>query len=212
MERYERAPSLGERERAMTLEHTLDPLPLIDEWREQARAAGSRIPEVATLATVAPDGAPRARVVLVRRRVERTFHFFTNYESDKARELAAEPRAALCMHHVELGVQARIEGRTSRLSEADSDAYFRSRPRLSQLGAWASDQSRPLASRQELEARLDEVTTRFAGAPVPRPPNWGGYGLTAERVELWLDRDGRLHERRRFSFADGRWTSELLWP
>lgn len=205
-------PALGEHERLMTLEHTLDPLPLIDEWREQARAAGSRIPEAATLATVAPDGAPRARVVLVRRRVERVFHFFTNYESDKALELAVEPRAALCMHHVELGVQARIEGRTGRLSDAVSDAYFRSRPRSSQLGAWASDQSRPLGSRQELEARLEEVTARFAGVEVPRPPNWGGYGLEAERVELWVDRDARLHERRRFSCTNGRWTSEMLWP
>lgn len=196
----------------MTLEPTLDPLLLIDQWREQARAAGSRIPEAATLATVGQDGAPRARVVLVRSRTERAYHFFTNYESDKALELSAEPRAALCIHHVELGVQARIEGRATRLSAAASDEYFRSRPRLSQLGAWASDQSRPLSSREELEARLEEVTARFVGADVPRPANWGGYGLEADRVELWVDRAGRLHERTKFSFVDGAWRSQLLWP
>lgn len=196
----------------MTLEPTLDPLPLIDEWREQARAAGSRIPEAATLATVGPDGAPRARVVLVRSRTERAFHFFTNYESDKALELSVQPRAALCIHHVELGVQARIEGRATRLSEAASDAYFRTRPRLSQLGAWASDQSRPLSNRRELEARLAEVTARFEGVEVPRPAHWGGYGLEAECVELWVDRAGRLHDRTRFSFVDGAWRSQLLWP
>lgn len=196
----------------MNLEHTLDPLPLIDAWREQARAAGARIPEAATLATLNADGAPRARIVLVRSRVGRVFHFFTNYDSDKGRELSRDPRAALCMHHVEIGTQVRIEGVAKKLSEAASDAYFRQRPRLSQLGAWASLQSRRLGSRQELEARLAEVTVRFEGQDVPRPPEWGGYGLEAERVELWSDRDGRLHERVAFTYSDGAWPSQLLWP
>jgi len=196
----------------MNLELIQDPLELVDEWREQARAAGSRIPEAATLATVGLDGAPRARVVLVRRRVGTVLHFFTNYESDKGRELEREPRAAVCIHHVELGVQARIEGTTHRLSAVESDQYFRGRPRLSQLGAWASEQSRPLTSRAELEARLAEVTARFEGQDVPRPSDWGGYGLRAERVELWTDRAGRLHERARFTRADGAWQSALLWP
>jgi len=206
----------------MNLDQIEDPLLTIDQWREEARAAGARIPEAATLATVGRDGAPRARVVLVRGRSDRAFHFFTNYESDKGLELAHEPRAALCIHHVEIGVQARIEGRTVRLSAAASDDYFRSRPRLSQLGAWASQQSRPLASRQDLEARLAEATARFEGSEVPRPPNWGGYGLEASLVELWVDRSGRLHERAAFvlepsalegAAADGRaWRAQLLWP
>lgn len=196
----------------MNLEDLEEPLGTIDLWREEARAAGSRIPEAATLATIGLDGAPRARVVLVRSRAERVYHLYTNYGSDKALELEHEPRAALCIHHVELGVQARIEGRATRLSAAASDEYFRSRPRLSQLGAWASDQSRPLSSREELEARLEEVTARFVGADVPRPANWGGYGLEADRVELWVDRAGRLHERTKFSFVDGAWRSQLLWP
>lgn len=196
----------------MNLESIQDPLATIDLWRQEAGAAGSRIPEAVTLATVGLDGAPRARVVLVRARAGRTYHFFTNFESDKARELGREPRAALCIHHVELGVQARIEGRAERLSDAASDAYFRGRPRLSQLGAWASEQSRPLGSREELEARLQEVTARFEGSDVPRPSDWGGFGLTAERVELWSDRAGRLHERVAFSWNGSAWQSQLLWP
>lgn len=189
-----------------------DPLATIETWRELARSAGSRLPEAATLATLGESGAPRARVVLLRGRSERTYHFFTNYESDKGLELTRDPRAALCIHHVELGVQVRIEGVCDKLSASSSDAYFRSRPRESQLGAWASAQSRPLGSRAELEARLAEVSARFAGADVPRPPHWGGYGLLAEQIELWADRAGRLHERVRFSFAGSGWHAQLLCP
>jgi pyridoxamine 5'-phosphate oxidase len=196
----------------MDLEPSLEPLRAIDEWREQARGAGARIPEAATLATLGTDGHPRARVVLVRARVERSYHFFTNYESDKALELGQHPHAALCIHHVELGVQARIVGTVTKLEAAASDSYFATRPRLSQLGAWASDQSRPLGSRAELEERLRQVTARFDGQDVPRPPNWGGYGLLAHEIELWADRAGRLHDRIRFTWHGAGFRAELLWP
>lgn len=196
----------------MDLDQTLDPLRAIDEWRESARAAGARIPEAVTLATLGKDGHPRARVVLVRGRVERNFHFFTNYESDKSLELERHPHAALCIHHVELGVQARIVGTVTKLEPAASDSYFAGRPRLSQLGAWASDQSRPLASRAELEERLGQVTARFDGLEVPRPANWGGYALLAQEIELWADRAGRLHDRVRFTWAGVGWHTQLLWP
>jgi len=189
-----------------------DPLATLEAWREQARAQGAKLPEAATLATLGDHGGPRARVVLLRGRDERSLQFFTNYESDKGLELERDPRAALCIHHVELGVQARIEGVCERLTASVSDAYFRSRPRLSQLGAWASDQSRPLSNRAELEARLAEVSARFAGADVPRPPHWGGFGLLAERVELWADRAGRLHERVRFTFDGASFRAQLLCP
>lgn len=206
---------MGERQ-VFDLDEISDPVPVIDVWQGAARAAGARIPEAATLATLAPDGAPRARVVLLRGRNGRVFHFFTNYQSDKGEELAWDPRAALVIHHVEIGVQARIEGRAERLSAAESDAYFRTRPRLSQLGAWASAQSRPLATRDELERALSEVSARFGSAEVPRPSHWGGYGLQADRIELWVDREGRLHDRVRFRYVSGEdagvWSSERLWP
>src|SRR5690606_4531734 len=142
----------------------------------------------------------------------RSFRFFSNYESDKAQELAREPRAALTLFFPGLGFQARVRGGVERLSAELSDEYFASRPRLSQLGAWASAQSRPLASRAELERCLTEAEQRFAGRPVVRPPHWGGYGLSAHEIELWIAHDGRLHERALFRFTQSWSAPMLLFP
>jgi pyridoxamine 5'-phosphate oxidase len=189
-----------------------DPLLEMDRFREEAERAGIPLPEAMTLATVDAEGRPRARVVLLKGRRERELHFFTNYESDKGRELDLHPEAAVCIHYASLEIQVRVEGNVSRLSEAQSDEYFRTRPRESQLGAWASDQSAPVASRDALEHSLSLIRQRFEGVEVPRPPHWGGYRLVAERVELWLGRQGRLHDRARYVFEKGVWGCTRLQP
>jgi pyridoxamine 5'-phosphate oxidase len=140
------------------------------------------------------------------------FVFYTNRESRKADELAVNPRAALLFHWKSLRRQVRIEGAVSRVTDAESDAYFASRSRDSQLGAWASDQSRPLDARATFEARYEAMRERFAGGEVPRPPNWGGYRVTPERIEFWLDREHRLHERRLFVRGGEGWREGLLYP
>jgi pyridoxamine 5'-phosphate oxidase len=189
-----------------------DPLLEMDRFREEAERAGIPLPEAMTLATVDEQGRPRARVVLLKGRRGRELHFFTNYESDKGRELAHHPAAAVCIHYAALELQVRVEGFVSRLSEAQSDEYFRTRPRESQLGAWASEQSAPIESRFALEEALSRVRERFEGAEVPRPPHWGGYRLVAERVELWLGQAGRLHDRARYVFDQGAWRLTRLQP
>jgi pyridoxamine 5'-phosphate oxidase len=196
----------------MDLEAIADPLAVLDEWRSEATTRGVLLPEAMTLATLGLDGTPRARVVLFKGRAGRDVHFFTNYESDKGRELAREPRASVVVHYPLLGVQARAEGQVVRMSAVASDAYFATRPRLSQLGAWASEQSRPLSDHSELEEKVREVTARFQGGPVPRPEHWGGYALSVAQIELWLDHAGRLHERARYQFTDGCWCAQRLWP
>lgn len=209
----------------MDFQSVTDPLDVIDGWRRDAEQAGATLPERMSLATVGLDGAPRARVVLWKGRSGRGLWFFTNYESDKARELEREPRATLLFHFPERERQARVRGSVERLPEADSERYFATRPRLSQLGAWASRQSRVLSSRGELERAVDEMEQRFAGSAVPRPANWGGFALVASEVELWSGSSGRLHDRARFWFesrasgesaenseSEGVWRHELLWP
>jgi pyridoxamine 5'-phosphate oxidase len=166
-----------------------------------------------TLATVGADGRPSARIVLLKGVDNGGLVFYTNTRSRKGRELAADPRAALDFWWPHIGWQVRFEGDVAPVTAAEADAYFASRARGSQLGAWASDQSAPLASRAELEARLVEVTRRFEGQPVPRPPHWSGYRLTPFAVELWRNREDRLHERELFTRAsDGSWTVTLLNP
>ncbi len=177
-----------------------DPLSVLDEWHRKVTEQGDLYPDAMTLSTIGLDGAPRARVVLFKGRVDRGLHFYTNYESDKGKELERDPRAALTFFFPTLGRQVRIQGTVSKLSAQQSDAYFATRPRPSQIGAWASEQSRPLQSRGELENRVEELNARFRGEEVPRPPHWGGYELTATVMELWLGHEARLHERLRFVY------------
>lgn len=164
------------------------------------------------LATADAGGQPSVRMVLLRGVDQRGFVFHTNYNSRKARELTANPRAALCIHWVSLEEQIRVEGRVERLPDAESDAYFASRPRGSQLGAWASDQSAVLASRETLEERYRETERRFHGQHVPRPPFWGGFRLIPDRIEFWFGRPDRLHDRLLYVRDGSAWRIERLYP
>ncbi len=166
----------------------------------------------AALATADASGRPSIRVVLLRTVDARGFVFFTNYESRKARDLTANPRAALCQHWPTLEEQIRVEGRIERVSGAESDAYFAGRPRDSQVGAWASEQSRPLESRAVLEGRIRDVEARFAGEPVARPPFWGGYRVVPETIEFWYGRPGRLHDRLLYTRGASGWSTAWLFP
>lgn len=180
---------------------------------EDARAALDPEPTAMTLAT-AVGTRVSARIVLLKGFDARGFRFFTNFESDKGTQLAAQPSVALCFHWKTLrsGVQVRIEGRASRLPESESDAYFATRPRGSQLGAWASAQSRTLDARATFEQRLAEVERRFEGTEVPRPSHWGGHVVAPLRIEFWYGADFRLHERQCYELAGGRWTRRMLYP
>jgi pyridoxamine 5'-phosphate oxidase len=164
------------------------------------------------LATADAAGRPAVRMVLLKGHGPAGFVFYTNRESRKAADIAANPQAALLFHWKSLRRQIRIEGALTHVSDAESDAYFASRSRDSQLGAWASDQSRPLDARATFEARFAEVQARFEGGAVPRPPHWGGYRLTPDRIEFWQDREHRLHERRLFVRAGDGWDEGLLYP
>lgn len=196
----------------MDFESILDPLTVVDEWRTRAVQMNLPLPEAMVLATVDEEGAPHARVVLLKGRSARGLRFFTNYHSDKARQLGHQPRAEACIHYPSLALQARIAGVVSVLSDAESDAYFATRPRESQLGAWASEQSRVLASRAALDQAVAAVSEKFMGQGVPRPPHWGGYELVADRTELWVGQSGRLHDRARYRFEGDRWRCERLYP
>jgi pyridoxamine 5'-phosphate oxidase len=180
-------------------------------WLEDARA---RLPgaDAMALATATPQGVPSVRIVLVRSLDERGVAFFTNRESRKGRELRGNPWAAGCLHWWELGRQARVEGPVEELDETESTAYWVTRPRASQLAAWASRQSQRLASREELLSSFAEQETRFAGGDVPLPPFWGGYRMRVEAVELWTHRADRLHDRVAYARAGDTWTRELLSP
>lgn len=189
-----------------------DPIAQLQAWLEDARAAIGE-PLSMTLATATRDGRPSARVVLLRGLDERGLTFFTNRSSRKGDELRSNPRAAVAMHWWELGRQARAEGTVEELSTEESAAYWASRPRGSQIAAWASEQSRPLVDRAELDARVAETARRFDGTEVPLPPFWGGYRLIPESIELWTHRDDRLHDRVRYTRdATGDWRGELLAP
>lgn len=182
-------------------------------WLAEAEASEPNDPNAMALATADGEGRPSVRMVLLKGHDARGFVFYTNCGSRKADDLAANPHAALLFHWKSLRRQVRIEGKVSMASGAEADRYFASRSRDSRLGAWASDQSRPLSSREEFEQRLAEAERRFAGKEVPRPPHWGGYRLAPERFEFWTDRPHRLHERRLFTpDDDGGWTEGLLYP
>jgi pyridoxamine 5'-phosphate oxidase len=189
-----------------------DPLALFRRWFDQAVAAGLDEPNAVTLATATPDGRPSARVVLLKGLDERGFTVFSNYESRKGRELAANPHAAMCFLWHPFERQVRVEGTVARIPGAESDEYFASRPAGSRLGAWASAQSEVIPDRATLERQQAELEARFAGGPIPRPPHWGGYRLSPEVVEFWQGRPNRLHDRIRFTRAAGIWTRDRLSP
>ena len=181
---------------------------------EEARTAGEPEPTAMTLSTVGGDGRVSSRVVLLKSVDERGFVFHTNANSLKGKQLADSPRVALNFLWKTLRdqVQVRIEGTTERVSDEESDAYFASRPRASQLGAWASLQSETLDTRETFERRLAECDAKFDGVPVPRPPHWGGYRVEPDRVEFWYGAPFRLHERQLHEYVDGAWTERLLYP
>ena len=189
-----------------------DPFALFDAWFAEAQASEPNDPNAMALATTDARGQPSVRMVLLKGHGPDGFVFYTNRESRKAGDIAANPQAALLFHWKSLRRQVRIEGPLSVATDQESDAYFASRSRDSQLGAWASDQSRPLADRATFEARFAEMQARFDGRDVPRPPHWGGYRLTPDHIEFWQDRAHRLHERRVFDRAIGEWTEGLLYP
>ncbi|GIU96169.1 MAG: pyridoxine/pyridoxamine 5'-phosphate oxidase [Gaiellaceae bacterium] len=189
-----------------------DPIAAVRTWLEDARAALPGRWDAMTLATASADGQPSARMVLLRGFDDRGAVFFTNRTSRKGRELAENPRAALVLHWWELGRQVRIEGQVEQVADAESEAYWRSRPRASRIAAWASPQSRPLRDRAELDAAFRAYAARFEGGEVPLPPFWGGFRVVPEAIELWTHADNRLHDRVRYVRAEEGWRRERLAP
>jgi pyridoxamine 5'-phosphate oxidase len=190
----------------------LDPIALFDIWFAEARAAEINDSNAMALATADANGQSHVRMVLLKGHGADGFVFYTNQESDKAGQIGERPFAALLFHWKSLRRQVRIEGQVLTVSAGMADSYFATRGRDSQLGAWASDQSRPLADRETFEARFAEITARFEGQDVPRPPHWSGYRVVPRRIEFWQDREHRLHERRLFERDGNNWREGMLYP
>lgn len=189
-----------------------NPFDLFRDWYEEACASSILLPSAMTLSTAGKTGTPAARMVLLSSFDRRGFVFHTNYDSGKGLEIATRPRAALVFWWEPLNRQVRIEGEVARTAAEESDAYFAKRPRASQLSAWASDQSRPLAVRETLEVRMREIEALYEGRPVPRPPNWGGYRVIPLVFEFWTGREDRLHDRIRFDRTPEGWAGTRLYP
>jgi pyridoxamine 5'-phosphate oxidase len=189
-----------------------DPHDLFEEWFAEARLAEPVLTEAVALATADPSGMPSVRMVLLKGHDRRGFVFYTNSRSRKGEELEANPKAALLFYWKALGRQVRIEGTIEPVSDAEADAYFATRARESQLGAWASDQSRPMESRDAFEQRYQALAAQYEGRDVQRPPHWWGYRIVPERIEFWIDRAHRLHERRLFTRSGEGWSESLLYP
>jgi pyridoxamine 5'-phosphate oxidase len=189
-----------------------DPHQLFEQWMAEARLSEPNDPEAMALATANSEGCPSCRMVLLKGHDERGFVFYTNLDSRKGSDLAVNGSAALLFHWKSLRRQIRIEGEVVPVSGEEADAYYATRSRESQLGAWASDQSRPLENHELFERRYREVADRFEGTNVPRPPRWSGYRVVPERIEFWNDKAHRLHERRLFVRVGAGWSQGLLYP
>ena len=189
-----------------------DPFQLFADWLEQAKASEPNDPNALALATTTPDGRPSVRMVLLKDVDTSGFVFYTNYESRKGGELLANPHAAMLFHWKSLRRQVRVEGAITPVTDAEADAYFATRARISRLGAIASDQSRPLPSRATLEQRVDALDAQYPGDTVPRPAHWSGFRLTPATIEFWQDMPFRLHDRRVYSRAGEAWTTTALYP
>ena len=189
-----------------------DPFTIFSEWYHEAINSGITDPSIMTLATVDGQGNPAARIVLLKSFDEKGFVFYTNYHSRKGMDLEKNPRAALVLHWRKTGHQVRIEGSTEKVPASASDEYFGSRPRGSQLGAWASEQSREIQSSAYLDESLKRWESEFRGQPVPRPPYWGGYRVIPNKIEFWSDRENRMHDRMHFEKTDKGWVVKRLAP
>ena len=189
-----------------------DPIALFQTWLQQAIDAGIEEPTAMTVATVAPDGHPDARMLLLKGADERGFVFYTNLESPKAQALRHDPRVALCFYWMPLDKQVRVRGRAEMVSDAEADAYFATRARLSQIGAWASRQSRPMQGYFELEAEVAKAALRFGVGSVPRPPFWSGFRVFPEQIEFWTEKPFRRHERILYQRTSEGWQTQWLYP
>ena len=196
----------------MEMDQATDPFALFAQWFEDAQRSEPNDPNAMALATATASGVPSVRIVLLKGYDSQGFVFYTNTESRKGHELAANPAASLCFHWKSLRRQIRIDGRVAPVTASEADAYFAGRPRDSRIGAWASDQSRPLDTRDVLEARIARYDAEFPGEPVPRPPHWSGYRLAPARFEFWHDRPFRLHDRITFTADPGGWSRARLYP